>query len=82
MAAISQREARRLRKRVEELERQIRLRNNAWATEYPGGVHIATVVGSDTVATAVLTARKLRHAVVVTNEGTTLRFYALPEARL
>ena len=43
MAHISQREARRLLKRVTELERKESTRANAWVSDWPGGVHIATV---------------------------------------
>lgn len=80
---ISQREARRLRKRVEALQREIDTRRNAWASEYPGGVHLGTVeLGDGSLKGAVYAARLLKHAVVVTLDGTRARFYALPEAKL
>lgn len=37
---ISQREARRLRKRVEQLEGRERDRLRTWGSDYPGGVHV------------------------------------------
>ena len=43
MAKISQREARQLRKRVAELERQISNQRHAWAAEWPGGVHLCSI---------------------------------------
>jgi hypothetical protein len=43
MKTISQREARRLRKRVQELENQERLRRSRWSSEYPGGTNITTL---------------------------------------
>lgn len=81
---ISQREARRLKKRVEELEYLLRNERRIWGAEYPGGVNIATAAyGKDsTVNTAIQTARKLQHAVVVLADDTSVRFYALPLASL
>ena len=81
---ISQREARRLRKRVEELERQDNRRRNAWANEYPGGVNIGSVTLADAdchVIGAIHAARLLKHAVVVTRTGGTINFFALPLAQ-
>lgn len=77
---ISQREARRLRKRVEELERERDQQRNAWATDYFGGTHIATLDVENLTAelSAINTARRLRHAVVVTTDGPRIRFHALP----
>jgi len=45
MKKISQREARRLRARVAQLERDELLRVNRYRTDYPGGVHLATISG-------------------------------------
>lgn len=42
MKKISQREARRLRKRVQELEATRNRELDAWKREYPGGRHCAT----------------------------------------
>ena len=79
MAPISQREARRLWKRLGELEHERDLQRNAWASEYPGGVNIDTFDVDATTHARILTARKLGHAVVVTAHGKfELRLYALP----
>lgn len=82
---ISQREARRLRKRVAELEGQEERRRRTWGQEWFGGVHIVTVNYEDAnghTPTAVRTARKLGHAVIVLGDDTgTLRLMALPLAK-
>lgn len=80
MSRISQREARRLRKRVAELERMDSQRRVSWAQDWPGGVHIGTEENvSEKVRSSVQTARRLGHAVVVKQEDQTprLHFYAL-----
>lgn len=61
---ISQREARRLRKRVAELEKRNEQNASAWAREYIGGVHVATVGVSDVNHAICRAARKLGHALV------------------
>ena len=81
MIRISQREARRLRKRVEALEDAENRRRRAWSQEWVGGVEIARVVWGDheVVPVACRTARKLHHAVVVMGDDSGLiRFLALP----
>ena len=77
---ISQREARRLRKRVEELESLENKRRRSWVTEYPGGVYLASSSPAPHIHAMVKTARKLGHAVVVTahNDNGEIQFYALP----
>jgi len=75
---ISQREARRLKKRVEELERIESSNNNRWSQDYVGGVHIGS---SDFTSepgnfSAVKTARALGHAVIAVPSGTEIKFYA------
>lgn len=40
---ISQREARRLRKRVEQLERERRDERTAWGRAFPGGWHVGSL---------------------------------------
>lgn len=62
---ISQREARRLQKRVSELEQAEFLRTRTWASEYPGGVNIDTINVNATEWAICNTARRLGHAVVV-----------------
>lgn len=82
MKKISQREAHRLRARVEELELREHARRNVWSRKYPGGAHIGSLslknTGSD-VDARIHVARLLKHAVVVVDDGDDLCFYALPE---
>ena len=81
MKQISQREARRLRNRVAELEKRERDQRRFWGQEFYGIVEIATATWgtNDPVPIAVRTARKLRHAVVVlSHDDGTVRFHALP----
>ena len=40
---ISQREARRLKLRVEQMERAQEVRFNRWGQDFPGGVHVRTI---------------------------------------
>lgn len=81
MSVISQREARRMRKRLTELEQAENSRRNGWVREYPGGVNIASVswAKDERIPVAIRTARLLGHAVVVTaDDGGGVRFFALP----
>jgi tRNA G18 (ribose-2'-O)-methylase SpoU len=64
---ISQREARRLRKRVADLATILAGQRNLWRTDYPGGVHLDTISVNGTEAAIVRTARALGHACVVIN---------------
>lgn len=78
---ISQREARRLRKRVAELESGIEKQRRVWGQEYIGGVQIASSKWAEDspVPAQVKVARKLGHAVVVSgDDNQTLYFHALP----
>lgn len=78
---ISQREARRLKKRVEVLEKMDSDRRKAWSSDYPGGVFLVGISTQPAVHAMAKTARKLGHAVVVTTNGDTeLQFYALKQA--
>ena len=78
MNHISQREARRLRKRVAELEQADAGRRNRWAADYPGGVNIDTIAVTETEWHVVQTARLLGHAVVVMcGDCPQLRVYGL-----
>lgn len=80
---ISQREARRLRKRVAELEGLEYRRRRAWASEWPHGTEIAAVklVEYASVPVSIRVARRLNHAVVCTvSDDGTVRFIALPLA--
>lgn len=81
MATISQREARRLRKKVAAMERLERDRNSAWSQEWPMGKHIGRVqLSADSfIVGAVKTARLLGHAVVCSvNDGGMVNFHAMP----
>lgn len=79
---ISQREARRLRKRVDELEQAFESQRRRWSQEFFGGVEIGCIMLNDMPKTlsAIRTARTLRHAVVavVNNDESDVRFMALP----
>lgn len=82
---ISQTEARRLKRRVEELESAERNRRARYGSEYPGGVNIATYHGmddSDRLVVAAKTARMCGHAVIVVADQHFLRFYALPHPKV
>lgn len=80
---ISQREARRLRKRVYELEAQEETRRRYWGMQYPGGSNIASITlgNSHEAVVAVRTARRLAHAVVAVDRGDEILFAALPLAK-
>lgn len=78
---ISQREARKLKRRVAELELQNNDRLRRWSSEWPGGASICSAKWDEfaRVPVAIRTARALRHAVVVTVDDTGLvNFLALP----
>lgn len=76
---ISQREARRLRQRVDQLERAIERQRASYAQEWFGGVNIASHQMPDSVAACIRTARQLKHAVVVIGDDSdSIRFMALP----
>lgn len=81
---ISQREARRLRKRLTELESAIQQQRRVWGQTYTGGTEIARhSFPHDFVPEAVKVARKLGHAVVAVGDDTdTVRFVALPHPDL
>lgn len=79
MPKISQREARRLQKRVAQLESELSNQRHVWACDWPGGVHIASQDSVNGTAGIVRTARKLGHAVVVVaRDNGELLFYGLP----
>ena len=79
---ISQRETRRLRKRVEALEADQERQRSTWANDYPGGTHIASSTPDATVVAAIRTARKLKHAVVsIERQDGEVNYFALPVAK-
>lgn len=78
---ISQREARKLQKRVRELEQRENSRFARWSSDYVGGTNICTqhVEVNGLVHVAIKTARILKHAVIVTTDDAgRVYFYALP----
>jgi hypothetical protein len=77
---ISQAEARRLKRRVEELEHARDAAFARWGRDYPGGTHIATLTVPDVAAAKIATARLLDHAVMARQDGNTVYFYALPQS--
>ena len=80
---ISQAEARRLKRRVRELEGEQRQQRSTWASDWPGGVNFLNMNDvSDIALASVKTARMLGHAVVVTEYDNKLRFFALPLAKV
>jgi hypothetical protein len=64
-AVISQREARRLKKRVVELEEQKRHLYRNWGSEYPDGQILDTIEVSEVEWFICRTATKLGHPLVV-----------------
>lgn len=79
MAKISQAEARRLRKRVRELEQWRENLIVTWRHEYPDGVFVGIVDCTDAThtPTAVQTARRCGMPVIATNEGQRIKFFAV-----
>lgn len=82
MKKISQREARRMKRRIAELERTLDDQRKAWMSDWPGGIYIDSCrLPSDTAPQSVRIARMLGHAVVAIDAGDELRFHALPLAK-
>jgi hypothetical protein len=80
---ISQREARRLKKQVTLLKSELNRQRNAWIRDWPNGVNIASLDIPTDSYTAIHTARKLSHAVVVTTDrANCINFYALKLAEV
>jgi len=75
---ISQREALRLRKRVNQLLKERHEARSPWANEYPGGVNFATVNMGAELTSKMELAEKFSDTVVVKRSGATFRFYAIP----
>jgi hypothetical protein len=76
MSKISQREARRLRRRVTELEGVLRDQRVRWASSWPSGTVVARITPDATTKAIIQTARKLEHAVVAVIDGDNLAFFA------
>lgn len=82
---ISQRDARKWKRRAEDLEALIQRERSTYAASYPGGVHIGALVWPDNnhTASAVYTAQRLGHAVVVVADGACkFNLYALPHPKV
>lgn len=81
---ISQREARRLRKRVDTLESVLTNQRRSYGQEWVGGVDIGRFTFSTSFhADVIRTARRLGHAVVAVGDDTdTVRFIALPHPKV
>ena len=76
---ISQREARRLRARVKELEEVRAAERRAYSRNYPGGTHLGSLtLDADWFRGRLEAAQLLKHPLVVVIEGTQCKFYALP----
>lgn len=76
--SITQVEARRLRKENRALRILFDKERNSWGDVY-SGVHVGSIVNANSnVVTALKTARKLNHAVLVHMDGEEIEFFALP----
>lgn len=74
---ISQREARKLRKRIEQLEERDRIRVSRYTSEFPGGTHIQSLTLNEVPAARLQTVAKLEHALVAKVSGAELHLYAV-----
>ena len=77
---ISQTEARRLRKRVHDLEQQIDTITSSYGREYPG-TWVASINAQETTVAKLDTARRLGHALVARLDGQQVLFYAVKDGR-
>ena len=74
---ISQREARRLKRKLRNLEESLEIQKRKWLNEYPTYECIDRIRNApETTRACVRTARTLKHAVVVTVQGDDLVFFA------
>lgn len=75
---ISQREARRLKKRVQELEALHAQQRMRWGSEYPGGIKLGKVkLSRDWFMGRIEATRLLGHAIIITESENELHFYAV-----
>lgn len=78
---ISQRDAQRLKRRVDELEQNLHHMRNRWSSAWvPGWVNIDNFVLSDAQFARLSTARLLKHAVIIVPavSGNEVKLYAEP----
>lgn len=68
---ITQREASRLRRRVNELESQLAMLMTSWNQEMPSYTAIGRETSSATLHRAIRVARQLKHAVVAVEQSNT-----------
>lgn len=78
-AIISQREARRLKQRVEQLERERREERQAWCRDYPNGIHFGsvTLVQESRFCGKLEAAQMLGRVLVAKLNGSSLDLYAV-----
>ena len=76
---ISQNEARRLKKRVAELETEKRVRFNRYRDDYPGGVWARQFTCNGETVAALDMATKLGCALVAKLRGSELTIFAVPK---
>ena len=85
MNKISQVEARRLKRRVEQLEFAESERRRVYTRNYPGGTNIAQMKHAsrdDFLPAVIAVSRKLGHAVVCTVDDGLVLYYAIPHKDL
>ena len=75
---ITQREARRLKKRVAELEQIQAGQRSSWTRQYPGGVHLVNINVEGDSKGRLEGAQMLSHPLVAKLEGYVVRIYAIP----
>lgn len=74
MKRISQRQARANAKELEALQRDNRSRMARWGADWPGGVHLETLILHEIDAARIDTARALGRAIVLRPEGRDNRY--------
>jgi hypothetical protein len=82
---ISQREARKWKRRAEDLEALIQRERSTYAATYPGGMHIGHLSwdSETSIGSSIYTAQRLGHAVVAVADGNRkFNLYALPHPKV
>ena len=72
---ITQAEARRLRRRVRELESKVDRITTSYGLDYPG-TWIASMLASDVLSARIDTARRIGHTIIARKSGSEIHFYA------
>lgn len=79
---ISQREARRLKKRIHELEYERAEQRNRWVRDFPGGIELGHItLPRDWFMGRIEAARMLGYAIVATEHENTLHIFAVEVGR-